>query len=64
MPSTADVLQRCLNGCCYFVNREPVTEARYLEALDRVPSMMAGVEAGKRAMVLESFIECRRRPIL
>jgi hypothetical protein len=52
-------LERCGNGCCYFVDGKVVTKEEYAEAIKRHPGSYPAIRLGGRNAMLEAVIACR-----
>jgi hypothetical protein len=52
-------LERCGNGCCYFVDGKAVTKEEYEEAIKRHPGSYPAIREGQRNAMLEGVIACR-----
>jgi hypothetical protein len=52
-------LERCGNGCCYFVDGKAVTKEEYEEAIKCHPGSYPAIRPGGRNAMLEGVIACR-----
>ena len=52
-------LERCSNGCCYFVDGKAATRDEYEKAIVRHPGHYPGIKPGQRNAILETVIACR-----
>jgi hypothetical protein len=52
-------LERCSNGCCYFVDGTAATKEEYEAAIVRHPGLYPRIKPKQRNAILETVIACR-----
>lgn len=53
-----DRLERCHNGCCFYVNGTAVTKEDYEQAIARHPGNYPGLGNGQRNAIVETTVGC------